>query len=99
MLSAHMDEIGLIATHIDENGLSLTTLRCATDYLCWGRCAFEWTGGVIGHEDLMKEQATAFEQMFIDIGATSRVNCPVRVETCGLRPTVRRLWNGWSAKP
>jgi len=83
MLAAHMDEIGLIATHIDDNGfIRFTTIggvRSAT--LMGGRVRFmDGTPGIIGGErqtDLSK--AYTMEQLFIDVGATSRKDCPVKV--------------------
>ena len=46
-----------------------------------GRVRFlNGTQGVISHEDLGDPtQLPAFSQMFIDVGATSRMDCPVRV--------------------
>lgn len=83
MLVAHMDEIGIIATHIDENGfVRFTTLGGVRAYNCpGGRVRFlNGANGVIGIEALEKPgDAPAFEQMFIDLGASSRKDCPVRV--------------------
>lgn len=83
MLSAHMDEIGLIATHIDENGFvrftSLGGVR--VQYLLGGRVRFlNGAGGVIGAEaegDLSK--ADKIEKLFIDLGLKDNQNAPVRV--------------------
>lgn len=83
MLSAHMDEIGLIATHIDENGfVRFTTIGGVRRSTCvGGRVRFlDGTSGVIGHEDPdEKTKLPTFEQMFIDVGATSRADCPVHI--------------------
>lgn len=83
MLAAHIDEIGIIATHIDENGfvrfLPIGGVRPRT---CpGGRVRFlNGTLGVIGTERLKDAGKTpSFEQMFIDLGAESRNDCPVKV--------------------
>jgi endoglucanase len=83
MLAAHMDEIGLIASHIDERGfVRFTTLGGVyREYCIGGRVRFlNGTRGVIGverQED--RNRLAGFEQMFIDVGADSRATCPVRV--------------------
>ena len=83
MVAAHMDEIGLIATHVDENGF----VRFATvgvpfvRYLLGGRVRFvSGMQGVIGSERLEKYNVIpSVDKMFIDVGATSKKNCPVEV--------------------
>jgi endoglucanase len=83
MLSAHMDEIGLIATHIDENGFVRFTPIGGVDRinLPGSRVRFlNGAPGVIGAEQLEEaNRLPTFEQMYIDMGATGRDNCPVRV--------------------
>lgn len=94
LLVAHMDEIGLIATHIDENGFvrftnngSVHTLTCIG-----GRVRFmNGVVGVIGVERLDQPgKIPGFEQLFIDVAARSREDCPVKVgEAAGfLQPFV-----------
>ena len=81
MLAAHMDEIGVIATHVDAKGFvrflpigGVSALTCLG-----GRVRFaNGTLGVIGIED-RKINSPALDQMFIDVGATSAGDCPVRV--------------------
>lgn len=83
MLAAHMDEIGLIATHIDENGFvrfaGLGGIRPVA--LAGGRVRFMDGGcGVIGTDRLADaNRAPTLEQCFIDVGATSAKDCPVHV--------------------
>ena len=83
MLSAHMDEIGVIATHIDENGfVRFTTVGGVSPRTCYGGRVIFVSGvhGVIGGE--RPESPTSMhsiEELFIDVGATSRDNCPVKV--------------------
>ena len=83
MLAAHMDEIGVMATHIDENGfIRFTTIGGVRRQTCvGGRVRFlNGTMGVINHDDLGDvNKLPTFNQMFIDVGATSQGDCPVRV--------------------
>ena len=83
MLSAHMDEIGLIATHIDEKGfVRFTTIGGVRPHtLPGGRVRFlNGVRGVINH-DRSEELARipGVEKYFIDVGATSDKDCPVKV--------------------
>ena len=82
MLAAHMDEIGLIATHIDKNGFVRFTrvggVRPHT--LPGGRVRFlNGTEGVIGGAIFRSSDLIPFEELFIDVGATSAKDCPVQV--------------------
>lgn len=83
MLAAHMDEIGVIATHIDDNGfVRFTTIGGVRALNCpGGRVRFlNGSGGVIGIEHPEKVSSTpSFEQMYIDLGIKSRDECPVRI--------------------
>lgn len=83
MLAAHMDEIGLIATHVDENGfVRFSTIGGVRPHTLYGgRVRFlNGTAGVIGGERLENmERVHSFEKLFIDVGATSKEDCPVRV--------------------
>lgn len=83
MLAAHIDEIGVMVTHVDENGFvrfmpigGVRSLTCVG-----GRVRFlNGVAGVIGVEvldDLMK--VPPIEKMFIDVGVSSRKDCPVKV--------------------
>jgi endoglucanase len=83
MVAAHMDEIGLIATHIDENGfvrfagIGIPAART----LPGGRVRFaSGAQGVIGSEKTAKNsEVPPIEKLFIDVGATSKKDCPVEV--------------------
>jgi putative aminopeptidase FrvX len=83
MLAAHMDEIGVIATHIDENGfVRFLNIGGVSPRTCpGGRVRFlNGAGGVIGVERLDDaNKAPTFEQLFIDLGVDSRAGCPVQV--------------------
>jgi tetrahedral aminopeptidase len=83
MLAAHMDEIGLMATHIDENGFIRFTgvggIRPLA--LTGSRVRFiDGTPGVIGSDRITDStKAPTLEQCFIDVGASGRKDCPVKV--------------------
>ena len=83
MVAAHMDEIGLIATHIDENGfVRFTTVGVPfVRYLLGGRVRFvNGSQGVINAERLEKfNEIPTADKMFIDVGATGKKDCPVKV--------------------
>lgn len=83
MLAAHIDEIGVIATQIDDSGyvrfLPVGGVRPGT---CPGNRVRFLNGaqGVIGVErPVDASKAPGFEQMFIDLGVSSRKECPVQV--------------------
>jgi putative aminopeptidase FrvX len=83
MLSAHIDEIGIIATHVDDNGfVRFTTIGGVRPLNCVGGRVRFLNGqiGVIGverSEDPAK--VPAIDQMFIDLGFTSRKVASVKV--------------------
>lgn len=83
MLSAHMDEIGIIASHIDENGfIRFTSIGGLNPlYLMGGRVKFvNGVQGTINSERLETvERAPSFDRLFVDVGAGSRSDCKVRV--------------------
>jgi len=83
MLAAHMDEIGLMVTHVDENGfVRFTTLGGVRPHtLLGGRVRFlDGQAGVIGSERLDDPaKLPDFEHMFIDVGASSPQQCARRV--------------------
>lgn len=82
MLAAHMDEIGIIATHVDENGfVRFTNIGGVPPRYCpAGRVRFlDGTPGVIGLEDIGATEVPPLSKMFIDVGATSKNDCPIKV--------------------
>ncbi|MEL7644243.1 MAG: M42 family metallopeptidase [bacterium] len=83
MLSAHMDEIGLIATFVDDNGFIRFTANGGVFpvYLLGSRVRFlNGVEGVIGAEsNNLRDQAPAMDKCFIDVGAKDRLGCPVSV--------------------
>jgi endoglucanase len=87
MLSAHMDEIGLIITHVDENGFArFTTIGGVRAHnLPGGRVRFmNGAMGVISKQHHSEPDASAFEEMFIDVGAKNRKDSPVRLGDVGV---------------
>lgn len=87
MISAHVDEIGLMITHVDDNGFArflpiggINPLTCLG-----GRVLFmNGTQGVIGMERLEKDEHPELPKYFIDTGATSKANSKVGVgDVCG----------------
>lgn len=87
MLAAHMDEIGVIASHIDKNGF----VRFASNGGVFGRYTLgarirfmNGVTGVVGFDKFENaDQAPAMSKMYIDVGATSRSDCPVKVGDFG----------------
>ena len=83
MLAAHIDEIGLIVTHVDDNGFArFCTIGGVRSLNCvGGRVRFlNGQAGVIYTEPLDDPSKTpAFEQLYIDLGCSSRKDCPVGV--------------------
>lgn len=83
MLSAHMDEIGLIVSHIDKQGFArfAPVGGVMPLYCIGGRVRFaSGQAGVIGlerRED--KTRVPTLDQLFLDVGAASREACPVKV--------------------
>ena len=84
LLDAHMDEIGVMVSYIDEKGFARFTkiggvfpLNCVG-----GRVRFaDGRLGVIGIESKRDDPGRIPElsELFIDVGATSRDDCPVKV--------------------
>lgn len=83
MVAAHMDEIGLIVTHVDERGFArFTTIGGVFPRnLPGGRVRFaNGTRGVIGLEPTNStSEVPSLDRMFIDVGASSKKDCPLRV--------------------
>lgn len=85
MLAAHMDEIGVIVTHVDEKGF----LRFGAVGGVWphallgGRVVFaDGTVGVIGAEKIEDEdrkKVIPLDKLFIDVGAVDKASVPVQL--------------------
>ena len=82
MISAHMDEVGLIVTNVTEDGLlKFATVGGVDDRVILGRAVNLYRSGLTGvigtkafHQQSSKERETTVkaEDMFIDIGASSK---------------------------
>ena len=84
VLDAHMDEIGVMVTYVDEKGFARFTSIGGVDPLTCvgGRVAFaDGTTGVIGVEEKRENNSKipTLKQLYVDVGATSRDDCPVQV--------------------
>jgi tetrahedral aminopeptidase len=96
MLAAHMDEIGIVVTHVDKEGFlrfgSVGGVRVLP--LLGGRVRFaNGTLGVIGLEKLEDAgRVPGMDRFYIDVGATKPEDCPVKVGdvACFERPFEER---------
>jgi putative aminopeptidase FrvX len=83
MIAAHMDEIGVIATHVDDNGFVRFTGIGGVfpRNLPGGRVRFiNGTRGVIGLEPTDKPgESQPLEKCYIDVGASSNKNHPIKI--------------------
>jgi endoglucanase len=83
MLAAHMDEIGVMVTHVTEKGFLRFTniggLRAQT--LMGARVAFaDGTVGVVHCEKLeTRTKLHVLSKHFIDVGASNRDECPIEI--------------------
>lgn len=83
MLDAHADEIGLIVTHIDDNGfLRFGTIGGVSPFVSLAqRVYFEnGTFGVIGSERVDDPKDMRSEKLFIDIGAKDKKEAEAKVK-------------------
>ncbi len=83
MLAAHMDEIGVMVTHVDEKGFArFAPLGGVYPLTLFGqRCLFaNGTVGVFGRERKdAKATEVRMDQLFIDVGARDAATSPVQV--------------------
>lgn len=83
LLAAHIDEIGIMATFIDEHGFVrfIPIGGVKRVYCLGGRVRFlNGVKGIIGFEHQEDESSLpTFEKMYIDVGATDRASCPIQV--------------------
>jgi endoglucanase len=83
MIAAHMDEIGVIVSHVDEKGF----VRFAPiggvfrRYVLGSRVRFlNGTPGVIGFDRLDNiNELPTLDKVYIDVGATNPRDCPVKI--------------------
>ncbi len=83
MLAAHIDEIGLMVSQVDEQGfVRFTTLGGVRPYTCiGGRVRFlNGVAGVISFEPLEDlTRLPTIEQLYIDLGFPVKTDVPVRI--------------------
>jgi len=83
MIAAHMDEIGLIATHITDSGfVRVSNLGGVHGAYALGQRVRFLNGvqGVIGHEfEGFSGEKITLDKLFVDVGATSVEDCPVQI--------------------
>jgi len=83
LLTAHLDETGLMVSHVDENGFVRFAMlgHSAQQPLVGARVRFlNGTSGVIGGESLeSKDKLHSPEQVYMDTGAAGKANSPVQV--------------------
>lgn len=88
MLSAHLDEIGLIATHIDKHGfVRFSNLGAIYPRNCLGAHVTFLNGvrGVISGDHLEDpSKLYTLDQLFVDVGASNHEECPVKVGDPGV---------------
>ena len=82
MVSAHMDEIGLMVTHVDEQGFAyvtnlggVLTLNCYSNRVVFA----DGTEGMICARDVEPGKVPSMEKFFVDTGASSREDCKVKI--------------------
>ncbi|RJS49404.1 MAG: peptidase M42 [Methanobacterium sp.] len=92
MLAAHMDEIGLMVRHIDKKGfIKFSKIGGINDQMILNQMVYIHTKkgpliGVIGSKPphrmkaAEKKKITSYEDMFIDIGATSKKEAEELIE-------------------
>lgn len=83
MLAAHMDEIGIMASHIDEKGfIRFSNIGWVSQYFALGqRVRFRngTTGAIFYEEKLEDMKNLKLSKMYIDIGAKSREDAEKKV--------------------
>ena len=82
MVSAHMDEIGLMVTYVDENGFAyvdniggVNPLNCISSRVIFAN----GTEGMICMRDPETGKIPAMEKLYVDTGAVSRQDCKIQI--------------------
>ncbi len=83
MLVAHMDEIGLMVTHVDKRGYARVVPLGTVFPLYSVGARVRFADGRLGVLEVDWRQDTSkaptLDQIYIDVGATSQDDCPVKV--------------------
>jgi putative aminopeptidase FrvX len=104
LLAAHMDEIGLMITFIEENGFLRFSAIGGIDkeILLGTRVIFgNGTAGIIGREKLKEKEVAGINRFYIDIGAKSKDEAQEKVkigETANFYPLCHRIGSRVIAK-
>ncbi|MEJ5311831.1 MAG: M42 family metallopeptidase [Anaerolineae bacterium] len=82
-LAAHMDEIGVMATYVEEQGyVRFTSIGGVRPLNCVGN-RVRFANGVVGVVSMERRDDVnsmpALQHLYIDVGATNREDCPVAV--------------------
>jgi putative aminopeptidase FrvX len=83
MIAAHMDEIGLMVSHISKEGfLRFTNIGGVSSLILTGN-RVQFANGTLGvvycEGKMLPKDALPLEKYYIDVGASSKENCPVQV--------------------
>lgn len=103
MLAAHLDEIGIIVTHVDKDGFArFTTIGGVRPRnTAGGRVRFlNGASGVIGLDGApWSQNVTKVSEMYIDLGVSSKKDCPVSIgDVAGFERTFEDLGDRIVAK-
>ena len=103
MIAAHMDEIGLVATHIAEGGFVRVSNMGGVHgaYAVGQRVRFlNGAHGVIGHEfEGFAGEKISLDKLFVDVGASSVDDCPVQVgDAAVFEGRFEELGGRWTSK-
>lgn len=83
MLAAHMDEIGVMVSHADENGfLRVSSVGFVLSAAVLGTQAMfaDGTRGVFGTEgEVIVRGKPEINKLYLDVGATSKADLPVQI--------------------
>lgn len=98
LVAAHMDEIGLVATHIDSQGFIRFTISGEVNLVHLHGRQVRFTNGVSGvvgsEQTEIKKTIPDINRMFIDIGASSSKDHLIRIgDTASLEPSFLDLGN------
>ena len=102
MISAHMDEIGLMVTHIDKDGFaSVAAIGGVRPYNCISnRVIFEnGVEGMLCTRDIDPGKMPDLDKFFVDTGAKSREDCKVKIgDTAVFTGSFTDLGDRWMSK-
>ena len=87
LLAAHMDEIGLMVTHVEEHGFVRFTSIGGVRALSHIGQRVRFANGITGPIYLERQdppKLPGLHHLYIDVGATSREDCPIGVGETGV---------------